>query len=179
MMNSASRREQVLKIIQKSDRPCSASALAKQFQVSRQIIVGDIALLRASGIDIIATPRGYVLESLRSDGMIRTIAVAHQEQDLAEELYAIVDQGGTIMDVIVEHPLYGQLSGKLHISSRYDVEQFIYHVQNEHVKPLSNLTNGLHLHTIRCKDEETFQRILNALRTKGFLYENLDSTKIL
>lgn len=170
-MNSAVRRQNILKMIQQSNKPCSAKSLAKNYQVSRQIVVGDIALLRASGIQIIATPRGYVLENQAYHGIVRTIAVTHKECDLASELYAIVDQGGTILDVIVEHPLYGQLSGQLHISSRYDVDQFLSKVHNEHVKPLSDLTNGLHLHTIQCKDEVVYERIMHALKEKGFLYE--------
>ena len=172
-MNSTERREKILEIISKSQKPCSASTLASDFNVSRQIIVGDIALLRASGVDIIATPRGYVLEHTQSGGVVHTIAVVHKEEDLAQELYAIVDQGGKIIDVIVEHPLYGQLSGKLHISSRYDVDQFMQHVQDYHAMPLSSLTNGLHLHTISCKDDAMYQRILQVLKEKGFLYEKM------
>lgn len=163
------RREKIIETIQKSEKPISASTLAKHFGVSRQIIVGDVALIRASGTDIIATPRGYVLED-RKQNHLYTIAVNHEKKDLADELYTIVDLGGYVVDVIVEHPIYGQLSGNLHLSSRYDVDQFIKNVNANDAKPLSQLTNGLHLHTIKCQDQETFERIKKSLNEKGYLF---------
>lgn len=163
------RKEKIIKRIKKSDKPISASKLAAQFGVSRQIIVGDVALLRASGYDIIATPRGYILDDQNSE-CVYTIAVKHGKDTLADELYTIVDLGGSIIDVIVEHPIYGQLTGKLHISSRYDVEQFLKKVNNEQAKPLSQLTDGLHLHTIQCQNEDVFKRIMQALDDKGYLF---------
>ena len=145
------------------------SDIAKQLGVSRQIIVGDVALIRASGTHIIATPRGYVLDDNKEDTLY-TIAVHHQKKDLIDELYTIVDLGGYIIDVIVEHPIYGQLCGKLHLSSRYDVDQFIKKVNINDAKPLSELTDGLHLHTIKCLNNETFERIKEALNQKGYLF---------
>lgn len=164
------RKEKIIQEIQKNQKPISASKLATLYGVSRQIIVGDVALLRASGYNIIATPRGYVLDEQNNE-LTHTIAVKHQKEDLGDELYTIVDMGGDIIDVIVEHPIYGQLTGKLHISSRYDVDQFLKKVNNNEANPLSQLTNGLHLHTIRCPDEQTYQRILKALEEKGYLFE--------
>jgi len=164
------RKEKIIEAIQKSDKPISATRLANMFGVSRQIIVGDVALLRAGGHDIIATPRGYVLDS-HQDQHIYTIAVMHGKDDLADELYTIVDLGGTIIDVIVEHPIYGQLSGKLHLSSRYDVNQFLEKIHNEHAKPLSQLTDGLHLHTIQCQSEDSYHRIVQALDEKKYLFQ--------
>ncbi len=163
------RREKIIQIIQGSEKPISASTLAKQLGVSRQIIVGDVALIRASGTHIIATPRGYVLDDNKEDALY-TIAVHHQKKDLIDELYTIVDLGGYIIDVIVEHPIYGQLCGKLHLSSRYDVDQFIKKVNINDAKPLSELTDGLHLHTIKCLNNETFERIKEALNQKGYLF---------
>lgn len=170
-MDAQQRRNEILQVIEKGDKPISATVLAKQFQVSRQIVVGDVALLRAKGYAIVATPRGYILEeNKQSEGIERTIAVCHKEDGLAEEIYTIVDLGGALIDVIVEHPLYGQLCGKLHIFSRYDADQFFDSLSRNEAKPLSQLTNGLHLHTIRCRDEEAFARIMKALEEKGFLY---------
>lgn len=163
------RREKIIQIIQRNEKPISASTLAKQLGVSRQIIVGDVALIRASGTHIIATPRGYVLDDNKEDTLY-TIAVHHQKKDLIDELYTIVDLGGYIIDVIVEHPIYGQLCGKLHLSSRYDVDQFIKKVNINDAKPLSELTDGLHLHTIKCLNNETFERIKEALNQKGYLF---------
>ncbi len=162
------RKAEIIEEIQKSDAPLSASALAKKLHVSRQIIVGDIALIRASGTQILATPRGYVWEQPQ-EGMKRKIVVSHARERMQEELYAIVDQGAEVIDVIVEHPTYGQLVASLQLSSRYDVDQFIAKIKGN--EPLSQLTHGVHLHTIRFKDEETFERVQKSLRNKGLLYE--------
>ncbi len=164
------RRNKIVEMIKKSDKPISASKLAKVFGISRQIIVGDVALLRAAGTHIIATPRGYVLHQ-NNDECTYVLAVKHEKKDLSDELYTIVDLGGYIVDVIVEHPLYGQLTGELHLSSRYDVDQFLKKVNDNQAKPLSQLTDGLHLHTVRCANLDTYQRIVEALKTKGYLFE--------
>lgn len=164
------RKEKIIEEIKKSDKPISASTLAKKLGVSRQIIVGDVALIRASGTNIIATPRGYILDS-KQQNKTYTIAVNHSQEQMADELYTIVDLGGCAIDVIVDHPVYGQLTGKLHLSSRYDVDQFIKKVNNNQAKPLSQLTNGLHLHTIQCPNEDTYQRIVSALDEKGYLFK--------
>lgn len=164
------RKEKIIEEIKKSDKPISASTLAKKLGVSRQIIVGDVALIRASGTNIIATPRGYILDS-KQQNQTYTIAVNHSQEQMADELYTIVDLGGCAIDVIVDHPVYGQLTGKLHLSSRYDVDQFIKKVNNNQAKPLSQLTNGLHLHTIQCPNEDTYQRIVSALDEKGYLFK--------
>ena len=162
------RKATIIEAIRTSETPVSASALARKLHVSRQIIVGDIALIRASGTQIIATPRGYVWERSNA-GSERKIAVLHAPQQMREELYTIVDQGAEVVDVIVEHPTYGQLVGQLQLSSRYDVDQFIDRMQGN--EPLSQLTHGVHLHTIRCRDAAVFERVENALRKKGLLYE--------
>ena len=162
------RKAAIIEAIRTSETPVSASALARKLHVSRQIIVGDIALIRASGTQIIATPRGYVWERSNA-GSERKIAVLHAPQQMREELYTIVDQGAEVVDVIVEHPTYGQLVGQLQLSSRYDVDQFIDRMQGN--EPLSQLTHGVHLHTIRCRGAAVFERVENALRKKGLLYE--------
>ena len=59
--SAEARRRAVAQILEEAEGPVSAAALARRFSVSRQIIVGDVALLRAGGADILATPRGYLL----------------------------------------------------------------------------------------------------------------------
>jgi transcriptional regulator of NAD metabolism len=140
------------------------------FGVSRQIIVGDIALLRASGTDITATPRGYVL-TRGAEGIIHRIPCRHRPEEMKEELQILVDNGCLIRDVIVEHPIYGQLVGQLDIATRYDVDEFIAKVSQSDAAPLSDLTGGIHLHTIFCPDEEVYRRVLDKLRKSGFLFE--------
>ena len=167
-MDAASRRQAILDRLRTADRPVSASLLAAEQNVSRQIIVGDIAILRAGGAEISATPRGYVLPQAM-DGITRTIACRHTLEQTGQELDILVDNGCTVLDVIVEHPVYGQLTGQLQISSRYDVEQFLARVQAHDAAPLSMLTGGIHLHTIRATDEKTLERVIQGLKDKGFL----------
>ena len=174
--SAAQRRAAIVKILSQSEEAVSASALAAQMKVSRQIVVGDVALLRAAGEQIIATPRGYLLEKNKTvkedERYIRTIACKHHLGDaLARELYTVVDNGGELLDVIVEHPLYGQLSGPLKIRSRYDAKAFLDKVEEFGVQPLAVLTDGIHLHTLACDGEDSFQRITQALAEQGILLE--------
>ena len=60
-MSSNERRERLLQILKKSDEPVKGSELSAELQVSRQVVVKDIALLRASGIEILATSSGYII----------------------------------------------------------------------------------------------------------------------
>jgi len=170
-MNSSQRRDKITEMLGSASQPLSAAAIAQALNVSRQIIVGDIALLRASGCEICATPRGYVLggSSGKSGEFVRTIACKHDNSNLADEIYTIIDNGGAMLDVIVEHSIYGQLTGKLHLFSRYDADQFIEKISKQNTSPLSALTDGIHLHTISCKNEEAFNRIISKLDEKGIL----------
>lgn len=169
-MRAEERRQAIQDILQQSPQPVSAGALAARFSVSRQIIVGDVALLRAAGADISATPRGYVSQP-SPGGLVRQVACQHDAAGMEAELNAVVDQGCTVVDVIVEHPVYGQLTGPLRLSSRYDVSQFIVRCAQAEARPLSDLTGGIHLHTLACPDEAAFRRVLAALRALGVLLE--------
>lgn len=163
----AEERRQIIAQTLTADKAISATALAGKFSVSRQIIVGDIALLRAAGMDIVATPRGYKLGE--SSGLLRTVATIHTKEQVEQELLTIVDNGCTVIDVIVDHPIYGQLTGPLQIASRYEVGQFIERCRN--AEPLSRLTDGIHLHTLLCPDEAAFERTKDALRALRVLLE--------
>jgi len=169
-MDAQERRQVIAQRLACADRPVSAAALARECSVSRQVIVGDVALLRAGGMDIDATPRGYVLPG-PSAGLTRTLACRHGADQMEAELNAIVDQGCTVLDVVVEHPIYGQLTGSLQLSSRYEVGQFVSRCLLQSAPPLSQLTEGIHLHTIACPDEEAFLRVRAALNTLGVLLE--------
>lgn len=170
-MNSQGRRGRILEYLTQAHEPLSATWLAHALEVSRQIIVGDVALLRASGAHIIATPRGYVMDA-PAPGQAYTVACRHAAQDMEQELNLMVDHGCTVESVVVEHPVYGQLVGQLNLSSRYDVAQFVQKAQAHEMKPLSDLTGGIHLHTLRCKDAQAFQRVVDGLRQAGFLVED-------
>lgn len=170
MIDGNTRRKEIIKLLEKSEAAISATTLASKFDVSRQIIVGDIALLRAQGMDINATPRGYVMSKPDSaNALIKTIAVSHSGKDTQNELNTIVDYGCKVIDVIVEHPVYGQISGLLQIASRYDVEQFILRVNKENAHSLSELTDGIHLHTIECPSEDAYNMVVSKLKESGIL----------
>ena len=167
-MTAPERRSAVYQVLS-SDTPLSASALAARFGVTRQVIVGDIALLRAEGRSIAATPRGYLIP--KQEGLIRTIATVHDGSHTRDELNAMVDCGCTVIDVVVEHPIYGQLTANLSIASRYDVNQFIEKMTSLGATPLSALTEGVHLHTLSCPDEKVYEHLKDTLRELGMLFE--------
>ena len=171
MMNKAEqRRKNVLAKIISCQGVVSASALAKELAVSRQVIVGDVALLRAEGHDIVATARGYRLsDSLNRDRHIRKIACRHLPEDTKNELYLLVDHGVYIQDVIIEHQVYGEMIGTLGLESRSDVDDFLARLEKSQVKLLSELTQGIHLHTICCRSQEHFEMVVQKLEAAGYL----------
>lgn len=166
-LDGQTRRDAILARLGGTHTPVSAAALARELGVSRQIIVGDIALLRAAGQEITATARGYVIPA--QNGLLRRIACTHSAEETRDELDAMVDCGCTVVDVIVEHPVYGQLTAPLHLSSRLDVDQFMKRMDG--AAPLSQLTGGVHLHTLSCPDETAYEHLLQLLRQRGFLVE--------
>lgn len=169
-MEGTLRRQEILDQLTTAEKPISASKFAQQFGVSRQIIVGDVALMRAGGAAIIATARGYILERTTDDFQSK-IAVQHDASQTEEELLLIVKNGGEVVDVIVEHPLYGELVGGLHIGTEKEVFEFMKNYQQSEAHLLSQLTGGIHLHTIRYKKSEYLADIKAALAEKGILYE--------
>lgn len=160
------RRQYIKNTLLESSEPVTASQFAEKLDVSRQIIVGDVAILRASGLDILATPRGYTAPSEKNNNYPYTgmIACIHDADNMRNELYTIVDFGATVIDVTIEHTIYGELSGMLNLSSRYDVDMFMEKVEKEkNSTPISALTGGVHLHKIGCRSKDTFERIKSAL----------------
>lgn len=170
-MRAEERRQAILEVLRQSSHPVSAGYFAQHFSVSRQVVVGDVALLRAAGADISATPRGYVILKA-AGGFVRQVACRHDAAGMEAELNAVVDQGCAVADVIVDHPVYGQLTGPLQLSSRYDVGQFLAQCAASDARPLSDLTGGIHLHTLACPDEDAFCRVRQALGTLGVLLED-------
>ncbi|WP_207707463.1 transcription repressor NadR [Clostridium tarantellae] len=170
-MNATERREEIINMLKSSSSAISATVIAKNLSVSRQIIVGDVALLRASGERIISTTRGYILENdkLNKDYIVKTIACIHAKKCIEDELTIIIDEGAKVLNVIVEHGVYGEIKGELHLSSRRDIKEFMEKLEKYNIDPLCQLTKGVHLHTICCKNNEIFETILKKLRKKGYL----------
>ena len=168
-LSAENRREALRAALYAATAPVSASVLAARFSVSRQVIVGDIALLRAEGRQIAATPRGYVIT--QSGGLTVQLAVCHSGAETRAELYAMVDCGCTVLDVVVEHPVYGQLTAALQLSSRYDVDQFMIRMADNDARPLSLLTEGIHLHTVSCPTADAMRHMKAQLRAMGVLLE--------
>ncbi len=165
------RRNKIINILTHAEEAISASALAKELGVSRQIIVGDVALLRAQGHPVKATSRGYVI--FREDGrFVASVAVDHLEKDTKDELLALVNMGVYILDVTVEHPIYGEITGQLNIKNKEDVEDFIQNIDNNQIELLSTLTQGVHLHTLSCESKEAYHEALDLLKSKSYLIEN-------
>ncbi|HEX6512418.1 MAG TPA: transcription repressor NadR [Chloroflexota bacterium] len=167
----AARREHLLAILEAAAaQPVSGHELAERLGVSRQVIVQDCALLRAAGQEVMATPRGYVLPR-REPGVRAVLASHHDRHHTEDELTILVDHGLKVLDVIVEHPVYGELRGSLMMTSRADVQEFSQRVASGEVALLSELSGGVHLHTVEAPSQERLDRARQALRERGFLAE--------
>jgi transcriptional regulator of NAD metabolism len=141
--------------------------LAARFGVSRQAIVHDVAVLRAAGAPIVATVRGYVLASAGRSSAV--VAVRHAPEEAIEELTAIVDLGVEVVDVVVEHPVYGELRTELRLASRADVAAWAEATARTGAHLLSELTGGIHLHTLEATDPARLGAARAALARLGFL----------
>lgn len=164
------RRQEILKVIITSNEPLTGSYLAGMLGVSRQVIVQDIAILRAAGNEIIATPQGYMVpKHVHPKRYCRVVACKHSEAGIEDELMTVVDLGGTVVDVIVDHRVYGEFKAQLMVKSPSDVRSFVEAMKREDAEPLSSLTGEVHLHTIEADTLELLDRIEKALDNKGFL----------
>ena len=163
------RREGILAWIRSHGEPIRGGELAKRFRVSRQCLVQDVAILRAGGEQIEATPRGYRLPAIAKPGHRAILACEHPPERTQEELNILVDHGVKVLDVIVEHPIYGELRGSLMLESRADVQDFLAQVSSSHAMLLSALTGGVHLHTVEAAKPESISRAKAVLRERGIL----------
>lgn len=169
-MNSKERRRYIEELLIKSNEPQKGSTIAKELGLTRQVIVKDIAILRAEGKNIIATPEGYIMPKQQKTTSVRRIlALSHKPEEIQHELECIVKFGGIIQDVIVEHPLYGEIKGMLMIKNLYDIQNFMDKLKKVKAEPLSILTGGVHLHTIEAENEEMMNIIIKELKEKGYL----------
>ena len=170
MTDGTTRRKELMKLLQNEMRPLSGTELARHFGVSRQVIVQDIALLRATDRNILSTNKGYVLyhPEQEEERSRRILASHHDKERMQEELYLIVDNGGCVCDVVVEHEIYGQLSADLILKNRRDVNEFVKKMGEISDQPLNVLTGGIHFHTVEVESEEILDCIEEQLRERGF-----------
>lgn len=166
-MSGQERRAQILRIVRNSEKPVAGTELAKQLGVSRQVIVQDMALIRANGIEIMSTNRGYVIQE--SKDVRRVFKVIHTNEQVEDELNIFVDLGGKVEDVFVYHKVYGVIKADLNIKSRRDVKNYMEGINSGKSTNLLNLTSNFHYHTITAEDEQTLDLIQQELSQKGFL----------
>lgn len=167
------RRNLILQQLKESPIPITGSELATRTNVSRQVIVGDITLLKAKNEPIIATSQGYMYLKQNTGVPLfqRTIACCHRPEETEKELYLLVDHGVTVKDVRIEHAVYGDLIASIMVSNRQEVKQFMENIHKTKASFLSELTDGIHLHTISAASEKTLDKALVALKAEGFLME--------
>lgn len=171
MMESEQRRQKIMNIITDAKSPVKGTDLAEKCKVSRQIIVGDIALLRASGSPIISTPRGYQLARERANGIEKVIVCCHGADQMQLELETIVDNGGMVHNVCVEHEIYGYIEGSLKLRSRRDVRQYVKKMEDCHAELLSSISGGIHTHLIETVSQDDMDAIEEELDKLGILYK--------
>jgi Predicted small molecule binding protein (contains 3H domain) len=174
-MTGEQRRKEILACVMGSSRPVSASQLSKQFSVSRQVIVQDVALLRAGECNITSTSRGYIVQ--KASGCKRIFKVCHSEADTREELQTIVDCGGSVVDVFVNHRAYGVISAPMSIRSRLDIDEFMKSLETGKSTFLMNITSGYHFHTVEAPSEQILDIIGSRLEERHFLAPVLDYEK--
>lgn len=166
-MSGEERRKKLIKALEAGGQPLSGTGLAKEFEVSRQVIVQDIALLRAAGYQIMSTNRGYVLQS--DPRTERVFKMHHTPEDCEEELNLIVDMGGAVEDIFIYHKYYGVVKADMHIRSRRDVAGFMEDIRTGKSTLLSTATSGYHYHTVSAESEQILDEIQAELAQKGFL----------
>ena len=131
----------------------AARAMASQFGVSRQVIVQDMAVIRASTPGILSTTRGYVLQQDKDIACTREFKVRHGQEQAAEELNLIVDCGGRVKNISISHRVYGRVTAEMDIRSRQDVNEFVQAINSSHSSVLSSATSGYHYHLIEASSQ--------------------------
>ena len=176
-MSGEERRGKIIQALKNSDKAVSATTLAKEFDVSRQVIVQDVALLRANGKNIFSTNRGYLIQE--DEETTRVFKVQREDDEVEKELTTIVDLGGTVEDVFVYHKVYGVLRAEMNIKSRMDIRNYMEEIRSGKSSLLKNVTSGYHYHTVRAERVEILDMIQEELQKKGLLaklqdYEPVD-----
>ena len=170
-MTGEERRNQILQMLKAQDSPLSGTLLANEFHVSRQVIVQDIALMRAENHGILSTNKGYLYRSevIPDDQPNRVFFVKHSTSQVVDEFLTVIDLGGKVLDVAVEHELYGQIRVDLLIETPQDAQDFAHRLSQCRDNPLKVLTDDCHYHTIAAPSEKLLDLIEREFREKGYL----------
>lgn len=168
-MDKGSRKDLILDRLKATSFPLSGSVLAKEFGVSRQVIVQDMALLRAEGNDILSTTQGYMCCMQPTRKAVHVYKVRHTTEQIEDELCSIVDLGGYVANVIIAHPVYGDIIANLDIGSRADVYAFVKKIKDNEGSPLKDITNDTHSHTVLADSEKILDDIESVLNEKHYL----------
>ncbi len=166
-MKAEERRKNILQMLASSHTPISGSTIAEKLGASRQIIVQDVSVLKASGYDILSTHSGYILKETPLKE--RVFKLRHTSEQTHDELSCIIEHGGTVADVFVWHKAYGKVQAPLNISTRKDIEDFMYAIKTGKSSELMHITDGYHYHTIRAETDEILDIIAKVLEEKGYI----------
>lgn len=175
IMTGVQRRKKILTMMRESTNPLSGGALGKETGVSRQVVVQDIALLRMEGYPIVATARGYILNE--SKQAVRLFKTHHTNEQLGDELKTIIDLGGCVLDVMVNHRVYGKMSANLNIKNRRDIQVLLKDLETGKSTPLMSVTSGYHFHHVSAESEDILDEIEESLRQKQYLAQLLPYEK--
>ncbi|MBH0230471.1 transcription repressor NadR [Halobacillus yeomjeoni] len=170
-MKAHERREYILTLLKQRGVPVTGSSLAEEMNVTRQVIVGDVSLLKARNEPIVATSQGYMYMTDAKEDLAfkKTIVCQHGSDETEEELHILVDHGVVVQDVVVEHPIYGDLTAQLRIANRRDVKKFMEQMRSTSASFLLELTDGIHTHTIAADSEAALKEAEEALLESGIL----------
>lgn len=166
-MKVAERRKEIVNLLLSAKEPVSGGELAARFDVSRQIIVQDITVLKGTGCEILSTRQGYVMQ--KSPFFERVFKVRHTTEQTEDELSCIVELGGTVVDVFVWHKVYGKIEAGLNIFSKLNIKQFLEGVRTGQSTELMHITGGYHYHTVRAESEYALDCIETALKKKNYI----------
>ena len=167
------RKESLIQLLKEAQKPMNGKSLAEYFHVTRQIIVQDIAVLRANGAPILSTNRGYIYKENKANPFVHKLfKVKHKEEDMEQELLAIVDNGGRVQNILIDHPVYGEIETLLKLSCRRDVEHFLNQANSSDFRPLSELTDGIHYHLVEAESKQDLHYIEETLDQLGYLVKD-------
>ena len=174
MNTGENRRARILQLLKEHGTPLSGTVLAKEMGVSRQVIVQDIALIRAENHRILSTNKGYIIRPDNDAGSAqpkRVFFVRHTDDEVLDEFLTVLELGGSILDVAVEHELYGQIRADLLIETPQDARDFAARLSACRDNPLKMLTGDCHYHTISAPSEKLLDLIAQELTQKGFIQQ--------